>query len=248
MSESQSETVPYSATTTDMGHERKLEIPEEMLKDLLEIERAIVSDPFQTKHPERIRPASQHGVSFIYMHPAPEFEVTYDVFEETRKVCFNHYVLRNFVMPKSIFISYAHEDRDALKKIKAILEEYDGKGEIKYWDDSQLKAGEKWEEQIQDALDEARAGLLLVSPDFLKSKFIKMKELPDLLEGAEENGKKIFWIHLKKSKVFKKHKKITDFQSPMEDPTVALGEMKPKERKKTWKEIKKAIEGALNAS
>jgi len=74
-----------------------------------------------------------------------------------------------------------------LKKFLAVLEQ---KGVINFWDDSQLQPGVPWEEQINDALRSAKAGLLLVSQEFLNSTFIADTELPRLLSDSEKNGKK----------------------------------------------------------
>ena len=98
-------------------------------------------------------------------------------------------------------------------------------GTIKFWDDDQLEAGELWEDQIKEALDSAAAGVLLVSQDFLASKFINEKELPKLLDAAQDKGKKIFWIHLSPSTVFDTHEEITRYQSLLKNPLVSLEEL-----------------------
>jgi len=61
--------------------------------------------------------------------------------------------------------------------------------------------GQQWERQIQEVLDAACAGLLLVSQDFLVSNFINNVELPRLLDAAQRSGKRVFWLHLSPSTV-----------------------------------------------
>ena len=46
------------------------------------------------------------------------------------------------------------------------------------WDDEEIQPGERWHEQIQKAIDRCQFGLLLVSPAFLGSEYIKNHELP----------------------------------------------------------------------
>ncbi len=119
-------------------------------------------------------------------------------------------------------------------------------GVIKFWDDSQLQSGVPWEDQIKEALESARAGLLLVSQDFLASEFVREIELPRLLEAAEKQGKKIFWIHLTPSTVFDTHKEITRFQSLLEDPTTSLQELEEAEQRRALVRMTKRLAEAVN--
>jgi hypothetical protein len=59
-------------------------------------------------------------------------------------------------------------------------------------DDSRIGVGEDWYPEIEDAMKRASVAVLLVSADFLTSKFILSKEVPPLLERREKEGLKIF--------------------------------------------------------
>ena len=94
-----------------------------------------------------------------------------------------------------VFISYSHLDREWLARLGKILDPDKRNDRIDYWDDRELKPGDPWYAHILESIDRARAAILLVSPNFLKSKFIIQVELPRILEARAE-GLAIFWVPL----------------------------------------------------
>jgi serine/threonine protein kinase len=60
--------------------------------------------------------------------------------------------------------------------------------------DANIPVGELWSSPIAEALNSAAAGLLLVTPAFLDSKFVKTVELPRLLNLAKTSGVGIWWV------------------------------------------------------
>jgi len=93
-----------------------------------------------------------------------------------------------------VFISYAHEDarwRDAFVTMLAPAIE---RRCISLWSDANIPVGESWSNQIDGALETAVAGILLVSPSFLNSDFVKTVELPRLLNLAMAKRISIWWI------------------------------------------------------
>lgn len=82
------------------------------------------------------------------------------------------------------FVSYAHADdrlkQDLLKRLEIRLTIAKGY-HFQSWDDRRLLAGDAWFEGIIDALARCDFGLLLLSPAFFASSFIRKHELPKLL-------------------------------------------------------------------
>ena len=86
------------------------------------------------------------------------------------------------------FVSYAHKDAkfknallDRLQALLRIAKEY----AFEAWQDSDILIGENWRDEIQQAITQCHFGLLLVSPEFLGSKFITEKELPQFLPSEK---------------------------------------------------------------
>ena len=93
-----------------------------------------------------------------------------------------------------VFISYAHTDAAWKDAFVRMLRPAIDRGSIGLWSDGNIPVGELWSTQIDDALNSAVAGLLLVSPAFLDSDFVKTVELPRLLNLAKTAGVGIWWV------------------------------------------------------
>ena len=91
-----------------------------------------------------------------------------------------------------IFVSYAHADGrhanallDRVSKCLNLLAA--GKSyNVDVWMDSHIEPGARWRGEIDEALNRARAGLFLLSLDFLSSEFIQETEVPAFLKEVRE--------------------------------------------------------------
>ena len=88
----------------------------------------------------------------------------------------------------SVFISYAHADTRSLKELKKVMQPLFGATPIDLWDDERIVPGSNWRSEIDRALECASIAILLVSVDFLASKFILETEFPRLLEANQKRG------------------------------------------------------------
>lgn len=103
-----------------------------------------------------------------------------------------------------IFVCYAHKDNESsessnrwLNRLLEQLEPLNIQGQVKSWSDKDIEIGSDWHGSIQSTLQHAKAAVLLVSPAFLASKYIRNSELPILLKNAKDRGVKILPIILR---------------------------------------------------
>ena len=87
-----------------------------------------------------------------------------------------------------VFISYSHQDKDLLPALVAQLKALEQAGLPDVWDDTRIDAGAKWYPEIEAAMQGAAVAVCLVSEYFLASDFCIKKEVPFLIERAEEDG------------------------------------------------------------
>lgn len=113
------------------------------------------------------------------------------------------------------------------------------------WDDTKIKTGSEWREEIEKALASAKVAVLLVSPNFIASDFIHNNELPPLLNAAKEKGLTIFWIPISHSAY--NRTELEKYQSA-HPPDKPLDSLKPYQRNKAWVSICEQIaEGMIQS-
>ncbi|VAV85474.1 hypothetical protein MNBD_DELTA01-1161 [hydrothermal vent metagenome] len=90
----------------------------------------------------------------------------------------------------NIFVSYSHKDKKWKNHVVAFLELISRASGFKYqtWHDDEIGLGKKWKEEIDKAMTSAQVAVLLISPDFLNSKFILENEVPKLQKYDKEGS------------------------------------------------------------
>ena len=93
---------------------------------------------------------------------------------------------------QSIFISYARVDIGWLERLRIHLSPLERDRKVEIWHDGKIETGTPWELEIATALNQASAAILLVSANFMASKFIYENELPPILQRHRRSDLAIF--------------------------------------------------------
>ena len=92
-------------------------------------------------------------------------------------------------MPKiNVFISYSHADKRFKDELLKHFRTLEREGKVSFWQESDIEAGAEWNDTIRRAIDEADIAILLISPSFLASDYIRELELPALIDRANRRG------------------------------------------------------------
>lgn len=144
---------------------------------------------------------------------------------------------------KSIFVSYSRKDSAHLKRLQVHLKPLSKKGLIHLWDDTKIRAGENWKQEISTAISDASIAVLLISADFLASDFIVDNELPPLLENASAGGTTILPVILKASR-FEREESLSKFQA-INSPQAPVSALSENEQESFWNKLAERVEELL---
>ncbi len=92
----------------------------------------------------------------------------------------------------SIFISYSHENSVWAERFQGMLE---AEPSVRIFSDAEITQGEDWEKRLQGELARARIALLLVSPAFVNSEYVKNRELPWIIK-ERGSGLILNWVEV----------------------------------------------------
>ena len=228
---------PYWTRYSPNGKAARDALPDPLRETLQQIEDSLSEDPDQYL---RYTVELSNDI-YLYRHPDPKIQVTYQIDRERRTIEYLHVVAPVTEVGKPIFISYSHKDEKWLLELKRFLVPLEKKELIKIWDDNQIEAGADWEEEIERELSAAKAALLLVSQDFLNSEFIAEKELPYLLDAAKNKNLTLLWVAVRPSTV--EDTGLIDYQAVHKEPP--LNALDEADRDKAYLQIYKRIKAVV---
>src|SRR5690348_8626052 len=143
----------------------------------------------------------------------------------------------------NVFISYSHKDKKFAERLKAHLVTSAREARVFDWTDTLITPGSHWQEAIERSLETAKIAFLLVSADFLASKFVIEHELSPLLVKAQREEVLVDPVIL--SPCAFGSTDLAQFQA-FNSPSKPLTKLSRSEQEDVWSRLAKFVSGALN--
>ena len=143
-----------------------------------------------------------------------------------------------------VFISYSHADKEWLDRLRRHLKPLVREGNLDCWDDTHIRPGDDWKQEIRNALDTAQVAVLLISANFFASDFIDETELPPLLDAAKAKGVCILPVILSASQ-FDWNSSLARFQA-VNPPNRPLARMSPADQEDVFNYLAQTIRAAFD--
>lgn len=136
----------------------------------------------------------------------------------------------------NLFISYSHRDVKFLEEIKVHVN--NEIPNLQVWDDVQIELGDKWDDLIKKRITTADIVLLVLSQDFLNSKYIKTVELETALDRNKNAQNTVIPIFARDCDL-ESYEKITSIQG-IPSTKVFLAKI-PNEKDEQYQKLRKRV-------
>ena len=149
--------------------------------------------------------------------------------------------------PLKVFVSYSHRDEEFKEELITMLAGLQRRGIVDAWQDRRIEAGDEWSKFIQDAMNDCDLALLLVSADYLASRFIQEEEQPELLQRRREAQLRVIPIIVRPC-AWQSEPVLKDLQAlPRDNKAIITFSKGNGDRDQVWTDIATVIEKRAKA-
>ena len=148
--------------------------------------------------------------------------------------------------PLKIFISYSHRDEEFKDDLVTMLAGLQRHGIIDAWQDRRIEEGDEWYQEIKKAMTNCDLAMLLISSNFIASRFIQDEELPKLFKRRMDEGLRVVPIIVRDC-MWQSEPILKDIQAlPRDGKPIITFPKENGERDTAWRNIAQAIERYAN--
>jgi formylglycine-generating enzyme required for sulfatase activity len=142
----------------------------------------------------------------------------------------------------NVFISYSHKDNQWLDRLRTFLRPLEREADLRLWSDMDIQPSSDWHAEIQTAITDANAAILLVSQDFLASDYVASDELPQILAAAAQRGLRVFPLIV--SSCFLRNSPLLKFQA-VNSPESPLDTLQESDQNRIFTRLAESIDDLL---
>jgi hypothetical protein len=144
--------------------------------------------------------------------------------------------------PLKVFVSYSHKDEAFKDELLTMLAGLQRRGIVDTWQDTRIEGGDEWYQLIQEAINNCDLALVLVSPDYIASRFIQEEEQPRLLMRRQEIQLRVIPIIIRPC-TWQAEPVLKDLQAlPKHGKPVITFSIEDGSRDQVWTDIANAVE------
>ena len=146
-------------------------------------------------------------------------------------------------MQVNIFVSYSHRDDSYLApdELLGFLRGLERDEDVRFWVDTKLAGGDRWDDEIRTQLERAHIALVLVSQSFLDSVYCRDVEVAEFLKRRRDHGLQFFPVLLSACE-WERHAWLSEHQMlPGGDETIEESYTEPGLRKRMYLRIRKEL-------
>ncbi|WP_220207220.1 protein kinase domain-containing protein [Reticulibacter mediterranei] len=144
-----------------------------------------------------------------------------------------------------VFICHHPKDKRELNRLNTQLAYFATRGLLEVQDASKLMPGSLWRKEIENAIASAKVAILLVSADFMASRFIAENQLAPLLAAAQTEDATIIPVLLSPSGF--EESSLSQF-SPANDPSRPFTRMSRYEKDETCRIVARIVKQVILGS
>jgi tetratricopeptide (TPR) repeat protein len=144
-----------------------------------------------------------------------------------------------------IFVSYSHRGRGPEWKAALLrsLQVFERQHLLDVWEDGKIRVSSYWEDDIEQAMDEAQLAVVLLTKEALESEFILTKELPRLSERQQRDKLPVFPVICEPCD-WRAHDWLRATQAP--NASNPLCDLKPEAQERAFRQLATAIATELS--
>jgi hypothetical protein len=184
----------------------------------------------------------------VYKSESPAIEIDYEIDPKRELINITKISVPRFRPLVQVFISYSRKDKKWLDELRPFMHLLEQRDQLKGLEDEeatvlideQIEPGDEWRERLLDFMAQSRFAVLLVTQQFMTSKFINRVELPAILKRHQEGTQEVLWMRFEPA-VFGDENPLEKIQAAHTPDRPPLCDRQKRKRKHVYEEFANSL-------